>query len=1785
MSKTKKMLKKIMIVLATVLMVVSSTIVIKPYEVNALSTKVSGDEFMAKAKEVAAGWESRYGQGGSYRAVGTCTGFFYRMLGYYGLLPSVDWYMNDNVSIGPGAVSGTYKPSDPYSAAYSEARMDPDRTENFLRNLVNGGSDEVILVWEGRIGTITQSIANTLRDGDLAVQTKADKGTTFGHLGFILKEDNKLWMFGANNDTNGIGRARLNNSLTLNGSSMSTFSTDIHVDPYEYIRIYRVLSDYEEPSIKQVNSNQTSQITSSEAVNVSLTKSDGDDGRKISDVTFDFYRDGVRFASGIKTNASGIASATYNGSYTGNGTGSSTKQYIENYDKLNAEDKETYKNYYKSKAEAQAAADAEALAIAQANARANAIAQVTTGHTYMAVETATKTGYYLNPSADRVSQALTLTSANDPEGDLTYNASINLSMSNTRVTAIAKIKKVDSENMTSTPQGDATLHGGTYTLYAAENITSPANGEVVLNKDAIVGVATIGANGEGQVAVPYLGKYYWLETSNPEGYALDPNKHEISITASGTSTEVMTDNIQVTERVYKGRLNLEKIDAETGKPINIAGAVFDVYLESSGAKVATITTDENGIALSDPLPYGKYYVKETQAPEGYAVTADNSGVIFVDQDGEIYDFEFTNERVTGTVSISKVDSVTGKTPQGEATLEGAVYGLYAKEDIMDPSNDGTVIHQAGKQIATLTTDEDGNASVDNLYLGSYYIKEITPPNGYNLDDTQYDIELTYQDQNTSVVVSNSELKDEIISAPFGILKIKSSNESGEGVVLEGAEFTVKSKKELDAKKAELGIISEGYDEVWDLVGIAKNANNEETKILVTNEAGMAVSDKLPFGSYIVRETKTPDEHYAVDDFEVVIDEDRDDPKIYRAFLDKEFESILKIVKKDAETGKTVLRAGATYHIYNADTDEMWGYYDYTQNGAKITEFTTNENGYVMTGDPLPVGNYELEEISAPEGYVLNEDRIPFKITMAGAYEILEDGMPVITVNADDTSAKGQINVYKEGEVLKGFENGNFVYENAYLEGMEVEIYARENILDPSNDGTILYNKDTLVDTITTGADGRALSKELPLGKYYVKEKTAPEGYLINETEYDVELTYQDQNTSVVLTNTTINNNRQKYDIELNKIDKDDKTTPLSGAEFNLIANEDILSHDGTIIFDEGDTISSYVSNDEGKVNIQEDLPYNTSFALIETKAPIGYVLNTDPIEFETTYTTQDEALVSLSYTKENKITETYISKLDITDSSEIEGAHLTIYEKGNEGAVFDTWVSAKEPHLIKGLEMDKTYVLKETSAPYGFAVAEEIEFTLDESGVTRIEMKDELSKGKLSFIKTGEVFSHTDTYQTEFGMVNTPVWTKQNILNANITIYAAEDIKVGNNVYYAKDEEIQTLESDLDPVESIELPVGEYYYVETTTPHGYIEDVSKHYFTIEDHQTIDTQTVESELYNDRAKVNIDFTKVLEDQKYFDNPEAYKDVVFGIYAKEDIYNYMGEVEIPYDTLIATVTINEDGQLENVPDLPNGMYYLKELKTNDQYKLNDTEYVFEIGYKGKNVTEYTVVVNNGEDISNDLKKGEIVITKKDLLDTEKILEGVEFNLYTDKELKEIKATASTDNKGKAYFKDLEMGTYYIKEAEQVDGYSLNEKVYEVTLKDDGDILEIEAVNAPTNFFILKVDVNGNTLSGATLQLIDKDTGEVLDEWVSEEKAHLITYLVEGKKYIIKEKKAPENYVKAPDMEFTFKDGMTLKYVNEKEPYTGSKDLTPLIGIELLALGGLILTVSLKKKNKES
>lgn len=1254
------------------------------------------------------------------------------------------------------------------------------------------------------------------------------------------------------------------------------------------------------------------------------------------------------------------------------------------------------------------------------------------------------------------------------------------------------LKKRDKETGQDVPQRDAKLEGAEFTVkyykgdYAEDVdpatqgatpertwvLKTDEDGFTYLQDNYKVSGDEFYYNSTNLPTIP-IGTVTLRETKAPEGYKLNDETFIVKVISEGSDEFLSTyQEPIVPEQVIKGKIRIAKKDKDTGKVIQVAGTVFDIYF--NGQKVSSMTTDETGYATSEDLAYGEYVIKEAKAPNGYVVDVDQEAVVDITAE-KTYDTELSDKRVNATINLVKEDKDTGNRPQGDATLTGAVYGLYAKEDILDPSMDGTVIHKKDSLVGKITTDKNASGTIENLYLGEYYWQEISPSEGYELDETKYPFTASYKDQNTITVTVDSTVKETIRTGEFDIIKTITDGSQSEIMTNEkGAEFVAVLLKDYEAN---------GKDIQKALQYAKENRSEKEYAVLTTNKNGYATSGKLAYGKYIIQQTKKGENAEETDilegtfTFEVTEANGQtiikggdtsgnslevgDDGKMHYHINNRPSDYFLKLVKVDAESGKQIILSDATFKVKDLSTGK---YVRQKVAGVWIDEFNTDKDGYVILPLKLKSGKYQLEEIKAPYNYLLNGTSIPFEIKKSEVTSEDEDGDANIVVTMEDTRVKGSISFEKRGEVLVGShedENGNIVfdYEEQGLEGMTVTVYAKEDIIDPA-DGTVIYKAGEVVTTATTDKSGKTQVDNLYLGSYIVRETQAPEGFVISDKEYEVTLSYKDDHTAIISDSVTYLNDRQKVHIDLRKVDEDNEAN-LQGAVFGLYASEDIYgveklskTNSKPLIIKKGTLIETATSDENGQVVFNADLPLS-KYEIRELKAPIGYASSDEVIPVDATYKGQELPTIEIVAVFKNKITQVEFSKVDASTNEELEGATQIVYPKGNRGEVFETWVSTKEPHIIKGLEVGQTYIWEEISAPYGFALAEKIEFTVKDTGEVQVAgtMKDEIVYGQLAFEKKGKQFTYTDIGMTDLGMVNTPVFEEMNILGAEITIYAGEDITLGNGItYYKADEEIDTLVSDYEAVQSIKLPVGKYYYVETKAPIGFVKNEEKHYFEVVDNQINELQVIESTLKNERPVYNINMTKQMEFSDTAMNKEAYKDVVFGIYTRDDTYDWKGNVAIEPDTLLATSGIDEEGHLVHTPELPVGNYYLKELQTNSAYKLDENEYDFSIDQSNEKAV--IVPINEGKPIINKLKEYYVLVNKVDENTMKNIIsKEFEFTSFTDAECKNPIETKQANTKDGTVKFVLNYGTTYIKETKAPLGYSLSPEVVKVEVNDDG------------------------------------------------------------------------------------------------------------------------------------
>lgn len=447
------------------------------------------------------------------------------------------------------------------------------------------------------------------------------------------------------------------------------------------------------------------------------------------------------------------------------------------------------------------------------------------------------------------------------------------------------------------------------------------------------------------------------------------------------------------------------------------------------------------------------YVKEIQPPANYQA---DPTVYPVDVNiGKTSTKNVLNERTYAKIHLIKEDAQTGANPQGDATLEGAVYGLYARENIVHPDGTTGIVHKAGALVSTLKVDQKGDAVVKDLYLGKYFVKEIQAPEGYLLDETEHDVECSYEGGTVPTIERTVKSTELVMKQPFQIIKAANNGQT-DADLLKGAGFSAYLKSSLEKK--EDGSYDFSHAEPVILTADGKTE-------MFTDEKGYACSIPLPYGTYIVRETTTPHNYKPVEDFEITIRENNPDkPQVWKVLLDKEFSAKLKIIKKDDETKKPVLVAGTEFKIYDLDHKK---YVEQVTTYPTVTvhkSFFTDSQGYLILPKNLEIGHYRIEEVTAPDGYVVNKNYVEITVDSDTAYEV--DGVSgdvIIEVSYEDQPVKGNLVVYKKGEMLSDFEN-DFIYKEQYLSGAEFEVRAAEDICTPDHqkdaDGNriVLYAK-------------------------------------------------------------------------------------------------------------------------------------------------------------------------------------------------------------------------------------------------------------------------------------------------------------------------------------------------------------------------------------------------------------------------------------------------------------------------------------------------------------------------------------------------------------------------------------------------------------------------------------------------------------------------------------------------------------------------------------------------------
>ena len=789
---------------------------------------------------------------------------------------------------------------------------------------------------------------------------------------------------------------------------------------------------------------------------------------------------------------------------------------------------------------------------------------------------------------------------------------------------------------------------------------------------------TITGNGVNKTVTTGAGGIIQIDNLAPGVYTVTEqnyDKYEPQEVRRVTVVSGQVTTVNFNNTLKRGTLIVTKT-SEDGLNEGVKFHLYGTSLSGIAVDEYAVTDSTGKAVFSDVLIGTGYTLEEVDTAIRYVVPEKQTAAV---EWNTVTNKSFTNILKKWNVTVTKSDAETGL-PQGDATLAGAVYGIYKGDQLVD----------------TYTTDANGQFTTKYYVCGDdWTIREITPSEGYLLDNTVYPIGAAAKNYTVEYNTTASDVTEQIIKGRIAIIKHTDDGETQLETPEVGAEFAIFLKA------------AGSYD----------NAKASERDYLTCDENGYAATKDLPYGIYTVHQAKGWDGRELLADFDVYIAKDG---QTYRYLANnRNFESYIKIVKVDAETGKVIPLAGAGFRLYRPDRSLITQTFTYPE-VTTIDTFYTNSDGYLITPEKLEYGTgYSLVEVSAPCGYTLNSEPIYFDVTADNATE--ENTVTVVEVTKPNTAQKGVIRISKSGEAFSSVTEADGIYQPVFavkgLEGAVYEITAAEDIITP--DGTLRYAAGAVVDTVTTDETGLAESKPLYLGKYEVKEITAPTSYVLNTEVHTAELVYAGQEVEITETAADFCNERQKAAVSLDKVLEQDerfgigKNGELSAVTFGLFAAEELTAADGSII--PADGLLEIVSMDEnGHAVCKTDLPFG-SYYLKELSTDGHYILSDEkyPIVFE--YAGQDTALVEIKANGgapiENKLLYGEIRGLKKNEGgSGLAGALIGLFradctEFTTENAIL-TATSAEDGSFSFTRVPYGNWIVREIEAPTGFVLSE-----------------------------------------------------------------------------------------------------------------------------------------------------------------------------------------------------------------------------------------------------------------------------------------------------------------------------------------------------------------------------------------------------------------------------------------------------------------------------------------------
>lgn len=749
-----------------------------------------------------------------------------------------------------------------------------------------------------------------------------------------------------------------------------------------------------------------------------------------------------------------------------------------------------------------------------------------------------------------------------------------------------------------------------------------------------------------------------------------------------------------------GNLELSKLNTNGDL---VDGSIFTVNGPGYNGDVEV----KNGKIVLEKIKKGTYTIKEKSAGGGYLL---NKNVYKVEiKPNQTATQAIVNDEPTGEITIVKTDKDTGNSNRidgvshhGDANLNGTEYTLYAKEDIYNVSK--TVKYfSKDEEIAKFTFDEYGNAtiiitnkttkanlSVDGnilkgLPMGMYYSKETHVVEGYTSDEIEHIYTFSYKDMNTPIIKLNEKVENTVKKAKFEVIKI-SSNTNTTADVVENAEFTAILTKYVDY-----------YGSFEEALKHLDQYAEDEYSIFKTQANGHGVSGLLAYGEYTCYETNTPsDKINTVQPFYIKIDRNSDG--VIKEFVENDtpFESYLKLVKVDKNTGKKVTLSNATFKLdrLNEKTNE-WERVTCKLGKETFDSWKTDENGVAYTETKVKAGTYRISEVVIPNGFLKLEQEIVFEVNKSNkTFEFDKDYDAYITVTVANEQPTGTLKIDKSVAIREDVDTS--LVDISDLSGIKFKLSAKEDIINYA-DGSIIYEKGKEVGQYSLTKEGMLLIEKLPMGSYELEEISTLDGLVLDTTKHEIVFKQEDTTTKVYTKEEKLVND----------------TTSVEFSKTDITGDKELKGATLTVTDSEGNVIDKWISGE--KTHKIEGLKVGKTYVLKEEIQVDSYVKATD-IKFEVKNTNEVQKVTMI-----DKLVD--VIKTDVVSGEEIEGAELVVTdENGNE---IDRWISSKEQHHVKGLEEGKKYFLEEKTCPYGYEIAEKQEFVVSlDKETQRIEMKD-----------------------------------------------------------------------------------------------------------------------------------------------------------------------------------------------------------------------------------------------------------------------------------------------------------------------------------------------------------------------------------------------------------------------------------------------------------------------------